>query len=155
MNKMLASILLLFLSMGSVSALEIPGKVFYSIKRTGDVVSRDMILDLPEDRKGKIVVRAQGMNFSLEAKKSFTRVKRGKETFYLATTMKAPDFAGGQKSAMVFKGTYLKGKNVIKYYGDVYSKNIEDENELDGIESKEDCLEGYEFKGGFSFEAEI
>ena len=155
MNKMLASLLLFFLSVGSVSALEIPGKVFYSIKRTGDVVSRDMILDMPEGRKGKIVVRAQGMNFSLEAKKAFTRSKRGQDTFYLATTMKAPDFAGGQKSAMIFKGTYLKGQNVIKYYGDVYSKNIEDENEIDGIEEKEDCLEGYEFKGGFSFESEI
>ena len=155
MNKMLASMLLLFLSISSVSALEIPGKVFYSIKRTGDIVSRDMILDMPEGRKGKIVVRAEGMNFSLEAKKSFTKSKRGQDTFYLATTMKAPDFAGGQTSAMVFKGTYLKGKSVIKYYGDVFSKNIEDENELNGIEEKEDCLEGYEFKGGFSFETEI
>ncbi len=155
MNKVLASLLFFFLSVGSVSALEIPGKVFYSIKRTGDVVSRDMILDMSEGRNGKIVVRAAEMNFSLEAKKSFTRSKRGKDTFYLATTMKAPDFAGGQKSAMVFKGTYLKGKNVIKYYGDVYSKNIEDEKELNGIETKEDCLEGYEFKGGFSFEAQI
>ena len=56
---------------------------------------------------------------------------------------------------MIFKGTYLKGKNVIKYYGDVYSKNIEDENEIDGIEEKEEHLEGYDFKGGFSFETEI
>ena len=69
--------------------------------------------------------------------------------------MKTPDSVGCQKSAMVFKGTYLKGQNLITYYGDIYSKKIEDENELNGLEGKEDCLEGFEFKGGFSFEVQI
>ena len=155
MNKVLVSLLFFVLSIGSVSALEIPGKVFYSIKRTGDIVARDMILDLPEDRKGKIVVRSPSRNFSLEVKKSFTKRKRGQDNFYLAHTMKAPDSVGGQKSAMIFKGTYLKGKNLITYYGDIYSKQIKDESELNGLELKEDCLEGFEFKGGFSFEVEI
>ena len=155
MKKVLVSLFVFLLSIGTVSALEIPGKVFYSIKRTGDVVSRDMILDLPEGRKGDIIVRSPSRNFSLKVNKSFTRSKRGKETFYLVHTMQAPDSVGGQKSAMVFKGTYLKGKNLVTYYGDFYSKKIEDDSEINGIEEKEDCLEGYEFKGGFSFEAEI
>ena len=37
----------------------------------------------------------------------------------------------------------------------IYSKKIEDENEINGLEGKEDCLEGFEFKGGFSFEVQI
>ena len=155
MRKMLACVLLCFLSMGSLSALEVPGKIFYSIKKTGKIASRDMVLDMPEGRRGKIVVRSASRNFSIEAKKSFTKTKRGQDIFFLAHTMKAPDSVGGQKSAMVFKGTYLKGQNLITYYGDIYSKKIEDENEINGLEGKEDCLEGFEFKGGFSFEVQI
>ena len=157
-KKVLSSLVILMLSIGSASALEIPGKVFYSIKRTGDVVSRDMVLDLPARGEGDIVLRSASRNFSMTAKKSFTKRKRGQKTFYMVYIMKAPDSVGGQKSAMIFKGTYLRGKNLATYYGDMYSKKINDDQEveeLEGLEEKEDCLEGYEFKGGFSFEIEI
>ena len=152
---MLYSFVVSFLLVGPASALEIPGKVFYSIKKTGNIVSRDMILDLPMRGQGDIVLRSTSRNFSIKAKKSFTKRKRGQKTFYIAYTMKAPDSVGGQKSAMVLKGTYLRGKNLATYYGDIYSKKIKDEQELEGLEEKEDCLEGYQFKGGFSFEIEV
>ena len=111
---------------------------------SGELVHRSMALEVPSRGQGDVVLRAGGMD--LVAERFFTTRKNGRTVFYVV-------FAGGPnlpfQDTVVYRGTYLRGSNEAKYYGDIFKSSSELEN------PEEFDRRDWEYVGGFEFTAPV
>lgn len=106
-------LVLLFICSYSAFAKDVEGTITYKLP-SGDLVSRDVILNVPSRGQGEVVL--SGKSFEWKSKKFKSYTIAGQTIFAVAFTEKFR----GIESTTLLKGTYLKGKNQIIYIGDVY-----------------------------------
>lgn len=136
------SLILMFISTLSLSAFSSPveGELYYKLP-TSDIATRLVTLDVPSRGQGEVVLSGKNFEWKTSRFKSFTRAG---QTFFIVafnTTIH------NTKSTIILKGTYLKGSNQIKYYGDMYTKN----GHLLSNKKIETNISGIKYTGGFSF----
>ncbi|MEY4632497.1 MAG: hypothetical protein RIQ81_2617 [Pseudomonadota bacterium] len=100
-------------SAGSVTAA---GGVFYKMP-SGELVKRDVTLEVPARGQGDVILR--GANLELKAHGFKTVRKQGRSVFYVVF-LNPP--GAPENTAAVYRGSYLRGSNAAKYWGDVFSK---------------------------------
>lgn len=145
----------------AASAVEVPGQVFYKMP-TGDLVFRDVTLDVPPMGRGKVIFKSE--HYNIESHGFKTIKSHGKITF--AVVFLNPPGAPAN-TAMALVGSYIRGSNHVMYFGDVYAKQYEAgatsedmakllEGAFDASTSREDNSQDehpWTFAGGFRFEA--
>jgi hypothetical protein len=135
-NIFLAMSLLLFSSVAF--ATPVGGKIFYEIPGANRVAVRDVSLDVPARGQGEVVLRGKG--FEWRSDKFWTVKNDGQTIFYVAFQTEFEE----HKATILFRGTYLKGSNLILYYGDFYKKSGHDFVNRD--------ISDFKYKGGFKFD---
>jgi len=121
-------------------AAPVDGKIFYSLPN-GEIVKRIVTLDVPARGQGEVIL--SGDNFEWRTTNFKTIKKNGKTKFVAIFKTEFMQL----KSTVVLTGSYVKGTNLIMYYGDMYKKkghNFVDEN-----------LSGFTYSGGFRFSYEM
>lgn len=136
--KHLMLIALLSLSFAAQSK-PVNGKIVYQLPN-GELIDRELTIKVPSRGKGEVVL--SGKNFEWKTT-NFWSFNKKKETKFLAAFQ--TEFMG-QKSTILFKGTYLKGSNKILYYGSFYK--VKGFEEVDA-KSK---LSQFRYTGAFKFE---
>jgi len=131
--------------------IEAPGKAFYKMP-SGELVYRELILQVPDRGNGDVVLKSA----TEEARTSifFTRHKNGRVIFYVL--FKNPPHAP-EGTALLLKGTYIRGSNQAIYWGDMFSKKIQEEKSLslDNVEAAEVAAKKWNHLGGFWFAAAV
>lgn len=124
------------ISITSLHATSVDGKIFYELP-SGDLVDRAVSIDVPSRGIGEVVL--SGKRIEWKSSNFSSEQVNGRMVFTVAFKTEFREF----KSTMVLKGTYIKAKNKILYYGDLYKRNghIEFQNDLTD----------FEHTGGFSF----
>lgn len=128
--------MVLLFSVG-VHAAPVDGEIFYVTPTSGDIAIRNVTLEVPSRGQGEVVLSAT--NFDWRSTDFWTTFENGKTIFNVAFKTQFMNF----KSTIVLKGTYLKGKNKIKYYGDFYKKK--------GYGAYNKDLSDMKYAGGFNF----
>jgi hypothetical protein len=136
------SLILIFISALSLSAFSAPvdGEVYYKLP-SGELATRLVTLDVPSRGQGEVILSGKNFEWKTTKFKSFT--KAGQTLFIAAFNTTFQNF----KSTVILKGTYLKGSNQIKYYGDMYKKD----GHLPANKNIETDIPGIKYTGGFSF----
>jgi hypothetical protein len=119
-------------------ATSVGGKIFYEIPGANRVAVRDVSLDVPPRGQGELVLRGKG--FEWRSDKFWTVKNDGQTIFYVAFQTEFEE----HKATILFRGTYLKGSNLILYYGDFYKKPGHDFVNRD--------ISDFKYKGGFKFD---
>jgi len=127
--KFFMSALLLSL-ISSAYAVAVEGEVFYKLP-DGTMAVRDVILDVPEKGQGEVVL--SGKSFEWRTKKFKSKTKNGQTFFKIVFNVEFEE----KKSIQIFKGTYFKTSDHIKYYGSIYKK--------EDNKSKAKYIGGFEF----------
>ncbi len=135
------------------------GKIFYKKGPNGDLVYRDMTLEVPTRGQGKVVLRSQNSDFTITSHRFWTERVRGRTIFYVLFVGLKPPTDTHYKTALVYAGTYTRGKNEAVYYGDFFKKRylVKDENSLFEREGIDNYLQYHDFRysGGFWFKAPV
>lgn len=131
------------------------GKVFYVIP-DGDLVQREVTLTVPACGQGSIVMSSES-GWRAETTTFFTRERAGRKIFVVA--FQNPQGDNPQKY-LVLKGSYIRGKNAAKYWGDMYKLTLpEGESALQKDVAQfmdEQVLSHYgTHAGGFGFKADV
>jgi hypothetical protein len=134
--KLLAALFIGFFSL-SAYATPVDGEIFYITPTSGNLVSRDVTLEVPSRGQGEVVL--SGKNFTWRTTDFWSVMKNGKTTFYAAFETKFMNFT----STILLKGVYLKAKDKIKYYGSFYKKP--------GHGAYKKDLSQFTYDGGFEF----
>ncbi len=137
------TLILLFAYAFSLNSFAAPvdGEIYYKLP-SGELTTRQVILDVPSRGQGEVVL--SGTNFEWRTKKFKSFNQNGQTIFIAAFNTSFQSF----KSTIIIKGTYLKGTNQIKFYGDVYKRS----GHLPLADSLEQNLSGIDYIGGFSFD---
>ena len=131
-------------------SVEAPGVVFYK-HPDGNIVHRKAALLVPERGQGKVVLKAGGK--SADGAAFATKKRQGRTVFSVVWT----DLPGAPKdTAVLLRGTYLRGKNVASWYGDMLSRKIDPaRREASVKEILESDDETLAYVGGFGFSAKV
>lgn len=136
------------------------GGVFYKMP-DGSLLTRDASLEVPARGQGNVVLRSGSVEFVAHGFK--TVHSRGRAVFYVAfiNPVGAPE-----NTAVIFRGSYIRGGDKATYWGDVFTKTYDDNGELSdltqtpGIDAfvadfEASSLDGSEWRhsGGFWFKA--
>lgn len=144
---------------GSVVA---QGGVFYKMP-SGEMVLRDATLEVPARGEGKVVLRSGLIEMTAHGFK--TVHSHGRAIFYVVFL----DPPGApENTAVVYRGSYLRGSNAANFWGDVFIQTFSNRDELSaltknpGVDALVSDLEnsnvdGKEWKhgGGFWFNTKI
>jgi len=129
-------IIVTFLISGALHAAQVEGSIFY-LKPDGEMATRDVTIDVPARGQGEVVLSGNG--FEWRSDNFWTVENKGRSIFYVSFQS---EFRG-QQFTTVFRGTYLRGTNQLRYYGDFYKKS--------GHEADFKNLSTYKHSGGFEF----
>lgn len=139
--KILIGLVALFLAAQTSMAAEVDGQIFYKISRTGEVVKRNVTLEVPSRGQGEVVLK--GPRFEWRSTNFWTTRSPQGETLF--TVAFQTEFMG-QVSTIALRGTYLQGTNEILYTGNFFKRKDH--------EAVDESLTGFEYDGGFSFSFE-
>lgn len=126
-----------FILSTNLFSAEVDGQMFYKLP-DGNLVTRDVTIDVPARGQGEVVLSGKG--FEWKTKKFWTKKIKGQTLFIAAFKTEFQEF----KSTIILKGSYLKGSNQIKYYGDFYKMSGHGQ-------FNENSLANFNYVGGFSF----
>lgn len=98
---------------GSVTAT---GGVFYKMP-SGELVKRDATLEVPARGQGDVILRSGSLELKAHGFKTIR--SHGRSVFYVVF-LNPP--GAPENTAAVYRGSYLRGSNAAKYWGDVFSK---------------------------------
>ena len=133
--KSLIIVLSLFFSLSAFSQnVEVEGKIFYKYP-DGDLVKRDVTLSVPPRGQGEVILKGNGFEWATTDFGSYE--KHGKQVFYAKFNVEW----NGKESDVILRGSYLRGNNMIVYYGDVYKAK----------DKSKDHKKDLTYTGGFSF----
>ena len=110
----------LLLSLSGALAIEVDGEVFYKLS-DGKMALRNVTIDVPPKGVGEVIL--SGKSFEWKTKKFKASKKFGRDIFNIVFNVEFK----GIKSKQVFKGTYFKTDDHIKYYGNIYKKSAKKE----------------------------
>jgi hypothetical protein len=134
--------------------IEAPGKVFYVIP-DGDLVTRELTLTVPECGQGAVALSSAD-GWRAETTRFYTRHHAGRTIF---TAIFKNPMGDNPKHYLTLKGSYLRGKNMAKYWGDMYKTTLPGSmplpQDLDAVLSSEGLLPFTQHAGGFAFKADV
>ncbi len=111
---------------GSVVA---DGGVFYKMP-SGELITREASLEVPARGQGDVILRSG--DYSLTAH-GFKSVHKGDRVVFYVVFVNPP--GAPENFAVIYRGSYLRGSNGAKYWGDVYTKQFEKPEDLAGMTS--------------------
>ena len=136
-------------------SVDAQGKVFYVIPE-GDLVTREVTLTVPACGQGSIVI-SSASGWRSETTTFFTK-RHGDHTTFVVV-FKDPQ-GDNPNRYLTFKGSYVRGKNLAKYWGDMYNLTLPET-----IQNKAVIVEGLlntnlwhhygSHAGGFAFKADV
>lgn len=92
--------------------VQVEGKIIY---KRGDVLQPlTAKLALPPRGQGELFLQLQSREDWFKADQFFYETKAGREVFYMVF----PHYEEGK--SFVFRGTYVRGSNLVLYYGDIF-----------------------------------
>jgi hypothetical protein len=146
--KIYLSLVFLMLSFNAYSS-EAPGKVFYKIPHTNEIVKREMSIKVPMRGEGEVVL-VSSSGHETKTKNFWTTRKFGRTVFHVFfNALTNPTDPNSPSVSMLFKGSYIRGSNKAVYWGDVF---------LGGKGLKAQQIKDMKFfrhAGGFAFKKEI
>lgn len=109
----------------SAFAKPVDGELTYMLP-SGELVQRQVVFEAPSRGQGEVILSGKNFEWRTTNFKSFNVL--GKQTFVASFETNFQ----GMKSTLVFKGTYLKGSNMLLYMGDIYKikKNTKKPNHI-------------------------
>lgn len=144
---------------GSVVA---EGGVFYKMP-SGELINRDASLEVPARGQGDVILRSGDLALTAHG---FKTAHKGDRTIFYVVFLDPP--GAPENTAIVYRGSYLRGSNGAKYWGDVFTKHFEKTGELadllknPGVDSLVYDLEidgndgqAWHHAGGFWFKATV
>lgn len=150
MKKFILLITCLFSFSIFAESVEVPGKVFY-VMPEGEMVKREVSLVVPEKGQGDVILKVKDKEHV--AHKFWHYVRNGRTVFNAVFKVEHDE----HKAALLLTGSYLRGSNKVKYWGDFYKKKMGQDHDhifIDSSKSVEDILshhKGWMHKGGFAF----
>ncbi len=133
--KYLLVLFTLFFGLNAYSQnVEIEGNILYKLPN-GDLVQRDVLMSVPPRGEGIVTLSGNGFSWSTE---DFGSYETNDKIVFWA--LFENDFMG-RDSKILFRGSYMRGNNLIVYYGDMYKVNNDEESEED-----------FRYIGGFKFQ---
>lgn len=134
--------------------VDAPGKAFYVIP-DGDLVTRELTLTVPECGQGAVALSSAD-GWRAETTKFYTRHHAGRTIF---TAIFKNPMGDNPNHYLTLKGSYLRGKNMAKYWGDMYKTTLPGgmplPPDIDGMLSVGDLHHHTRHAGGFAFKAEV
>jgi hypothetical protein len=137
------------ISASDLATIEAHGRVSYKMP-DGMLVDRDVSLILPVMGEGSVFLKGGGMTF--RANRYFTDHANDRVIFYIVFD----EFPGSTEGQIaVFRGTYVRGSNLARYYGDVFlgEERQDDDALMKSLDINGD--HGFKHIAGFSFEAPV
>lgn len=144
------------------SSVVAPGGVFYKMP-SGEMVLRDASLEVPARGEGKVILRSGLIEMTAHGFKTIH--SHGRAVFYVVF-LNPP--GAPENTAVLYRGSYLRGSNAANYWGDVFIRTFSASGELSdltknpGVDSLVSDFEashhdGQEWAhgGGFWFNAKI
>jgi hypothetical protein len=141
---------------GSVTA---QGAVFYKMP-AGELVKREASLEVPARGQGDVILRSGSLELKAHGFKTVR--KHGRAVFYVVF-LNPP--GAPENTAVVYRGSYLRGSNAAKYWGDVFSKSYRAEDLsnpakttdslINDLENGQNSDTEWRHSGGFWFGVEI
>jgi hypothetical protein len=116
---------------GSVTA---KGAVFYKMP-AGELVKREASLEVPARGQGDVILRSGDLELKAHGFKTVRKL--GRSIFYVVF-LNPP--GAPANTAAVYRGTYLRGSNAAKYWGDVFSKVLSDNDLTQGKTTVESLI---------------
>jgi hypothetical protein len=117
-------------------AVEVKGAVTYKMPQ-GQLVNRDVILDVPPMGQGKVKWISNGKvseSHSFRTRKVNNRVIF--EVLFVNPVGAPPE------TAMALSGSYLRGTNGVIYYGDFYGRKIAKDADFAAVEAEWSSSDG-------------
>jgi len=108
-------IMTLLLSLSNAFTIEVDGEVFYQLPN-GKMAVREVTIDVPPKGQGEVILSGKSFEWKSTKFKSFN--KFGQDIFTVVFDTEFEEV----KSKQIFKGTYFKTDDHIKYYGNIYEK---------------------------------
>jgi hypothetical protein len=103
------------------------GGVFYKMP-DGTLINRDATLEVPARGQGDVILRSGPLSLTAHGFKTIH--KHGRAIFYVVFL----DPPGApENTAVVYRGSYLRGSNGAKYWGDVFSRTYKASGELSDL----------------------
>jgi hypothetical protein len=145
---------------GTAGSVVANGGVFYKMP-SGELITRDASLEVPARGQGDVILRSG--DYTLTAH-GFKTVHKGDRTVFYVVFVNPP--GAPENFAVTYRGSYLRGSNGAKYWGDVFTKQFEKTGELadllknPGVDSLVGDLEldhgkPWHHAGGFWFAAKV
>lgn len=115
MKFLFAAILLCFATQfANAESAEVPGQLFYKMP-AGNIVTRNVSLVVPVRGEGDVILKSE--HHQITAHHFEHKEVHGRKIFK-AMFMNPPGAPEG--TCLVLTGTYLRGDNLVLYYGDMY-----------------------------------
>ncbi|NDE15174.1 hypothetical protein EBZ80_09630 [bacterium] len=111
---------------GSVIA---DGGVFYKMP-SGELITRDASLEVPARGQGDVILRSGDHALTAHGFKS---VHKGDRIVFYVVFLNPP--GAPENFAVIYRGSYLRGSNGAKYWGDFYTKQFDKPEDLAGMAS--------------------
>jgi hypothetical protein len=100
-------------------SVDAPGKVFYVIP-DGDLVAREVTLTVPACGEGAVVL-SSASGWRTETTTFWSKEVAGRKVFVVVFQNPKGD---NPNHYLVLKGSYIRGKNAAKYWGDMYTLTL-------------------------------
>lgn len=136
-------------------SVDAQGKVFYVIP-DGDLVKREVTLTVPACGQGAVVI-SSASGWRKETTTFFTKHHGGQTTFVVVFQDPQGD---NPNHYLTLKGSYLRGKNLATYWGDLYKLTLP-EGTPSNKQAMEKIMDGNQWHhygshaGGFVFKADV
>jgi hypothetical protein len=134
--------------------VDAPGKVFYVIP-DGDLVAREVTLTVPACGEGKVAISSPG-GWRAETEYFKGTDVNGRKVFVIAFVNPQGD---DPTKVLAFKGSYIRGKNMAKYWGDMFKFTLPpqglSQKDIAQMLLDEPVPHNLQHAGGFGFKAEV
>lgn len=133
-------------------AVDAQGKVFYVVPE-GDLVTREVTLTVPACGQGNVALSSSS-GWRVESNTFFTKKENGQTRFIVIFQNPKGD---NPNKFLTLRGSYLRGKNLAKYWGDLYTVTFPEgtPNQLQEVERLTHLHHYGTHAGGFAFKAEV
>jgi hypothetical protein len=131
------------------------GKVFYVIPE-GDLVSRAVTLTVPACGQGSVVLSSES-GWRTETTTFWSKEVAGRKVFVVVFQNPKGD---NPNHYLILKGSYIRGKNAAKYWGDMYKLTLPEgssnlQNNVQQLVEESTLHHFGHHAGGFGFKADV